>query len=219
MTRVLIVPGAAVRSYVRPAADALRDRGVEVHLLAAPGEPDAPAYLRDYGLKTGLPDQPRWPRRSAHRVVRRRAGSRGGRGCPSPAPDPVPDTAPDVDQPDGGPAGPNRAAAARPLLGRRSPGTAGTVPGAVPGMAPGRPATPVPSCPLRCDGPHRGSAAEPAGEADRGARRERRHHLALVRGRIGHRPRRGAGRRPNATHSWPYADADRFADTVQALLT
>ncbi len=34
VTRVLIVPGAAVRSYVRPAADALRDRGVEVHLLA-----------------------------------------------------------------------------------------------------------------------------------------------------------------------------------------
>jgi pimeloyl-ACP methyl ester carboxylesterase len=24
---------------------------------------------------------------------------------------------------------------------------------------------------------------------------------------------------PNATHSWPYADADRFADTVQGLLT
>lgn len=46
---MLIVPGAAVRSYVRPAADALRDRGVEVHLLAAPGEPDAQAHLRDYG--------------------------------------------------------------------------------------------------------------------------------------------------------------------------
>ncbi|HVE96129.1 MAG TPA: hypothetical protein VNA67_04005 [Pseudonocardiaceae bacterium] len=24
---------------------------------------------------------------------------------------------------------------------------------------------------------------------------------------------------PNATHSWPYADTDRFADTVQGLLT
>lgn len=23
---------------------------------------------------------------------------------------------------------------------------------------------------------------------------------------------------PNATHSWPYADVDRFADTVQRLL-
>ena len=23
---------------------------------------------------------------------------------------------------------------------------------------------------------------------------------------------------PNATHSWPYADADRFVDTVQSLL-
>jgi pimeloyl-ACP methyl ester carboxylesterase len=47
--RVLIVPGAAVRSYVRPAADALRDRGVEVHILAAPGEPGAQAHLQDYG--------------------------------------------------------------------------------------------------------------------------------------------------------------------------
>ena len=41
MKRVLIVPGAAVRSYVRPAAQALRDRGVAVHLLAAAGEPIA----------------------------------------------------------------------------------------------------------------------------------------------------------------------------------
>lgn len=49
MTRVLIVPGAAVRGYVQPAADALRDRGVEVRLLAAPGEPGAHADLRDYG--------------------------------------------------------------------------------------------------------------------------------------------------------------------------
>ena len=46
---MLIVPGAAVRSYVRPAADALRDRGVEVHLLPAPGEPDAQAHLHKYG--------------------------------------------------------------------------------------------------------------------------------------------------------------------------
>ncbi|MGH3915203.1 MAG: alpha/beta fold hydrolase [Pseudonocardiaceae bacterium] len=49
MARVLMIPGAAVRSYVRPAADALRDRGVEVHLLAAPGEPGAQTDLRDYG--------------------------------------------------------------------------------------------------------------------------------------------------------------------------
>jgi pimeloyl-ACP methyl ester carboxylesterase len=55
VTRVLIVPGAAVRSYVRPAADALRDRGVEVHLLAAPGEPGAQARLQDYGQE--LADQ------------------------------------------------------------------------------------------------------------------------------------------------------------------
>jgi pimeloyl-ACP methyl ester carboxylesterase len=49
VTRVLIVPGAAVRSYVQPAADALCDRGVEAHLLAAPGELGAQADLRSYG--------------------------------------------------------------------------------------------------------------------------------------------------------------------------
>lgn len=49
VTRVLIVPGAVVRSYVQPAADTLCDRGVEAHLLAAPGEPGARADLYSYG--------------------------------------------------------------------------------------------------------------------------------------------------------------------------
>ena len=51
VTRVLIVPGAAVRSYVQPAVDALCDRGVEAHLLAAPGEPGVQADLRSYGTE------------------------------------------------------------------------------------------------------------------------------------------------------------------------
>jgi pimeloyl-ACP methyl ester carboxylesterase len=49
VTRVLIIPGAAVRSYVQPAANALCDRSVEAHLLAAPGEPGVHAHLRSYG--------------------------------------------------------------------------------------------------------------------------------------------------------------------------
>jgi pimeloyl-ACP methyl ester carboxylesterase len=46
---VLIVPGAAVRAYVGPAADAVRERGVEVELLPAPGLAGGPADLRRYG--------------------------------------------------------------------------------------------------------------------------------------------------------------------------
>lgn len=49
MARVLVVPGAAVRCYVRPAVEELRRRGVDAELLAAPGEPGQPAHLGDYG--------------------------------------------------------------------------------------------------------------------------------------------------------------------------
>ena len=51
VTRVLIIPGAAVRSYVQPAVDTLGNCGVEAHLLAAPGEPGAQADLRSYGTE------------------------------------------------------------------------------------------------------------------------------------------------------------------------
>jgi pimeloyl-ACP methyl ester carboxylesterase len=46
---VLIVPGAGVYRYARPAVEALRSRGVDTKLLAAPGTPDGPADLRRYG--------------------------------------------------------------------------------------------------------------------------------------------------------------------------
>jgi pimeloyl-ACP methyl ester carboxylesterase len=58
---VLIVPGAAVRAYVEPAADAARGQGLEVDLLPAPGLAGGPADLRRYGevladrLRTGPP--------------------------------------------------------------------------------------------------------------------------------------------------------------------
>src|SRR3954467_415106 len=46
---VWMVPGAAVRSYVRPAVEVLAERQVDVHLLPAPGDPGVPADLRRYG--------------------------------------------------------------------------------------------------------------------------------------------------------------------------
>lgn len=49
MARVLVVPGAAVRSYVYPAVEELRRRRIDVELLAAPGEPGQPARLDEYG--------------------------------------------------------------------------------------------------------------------------------------------------------------------------
>lgn len=51
--RVLIVPGAAVRRYVEPAAQALQARGVDTELLAAPGGAGVPADLRAYGEQLG----------------------------------------------------------------------------------------------------------------------------------------------------------------------
>jgi acetyl esterase/lipase len=49
--RVLVVPGAAVDRYVRPAVDALRADGVDASLLGAPGAPGVPSDLRTYGLE------------------------------------------------------------------------------------------------------------------------------------------------------------------------
>lgn len=46
---VLIVPGAGVSRYARPAVEALRNRGTEAELLPAPGAPDGAADLRRYG--------------------------------------------------------------------------------------------------------------------------------------------------------------------------
>jgi hypothetical protein len=49
VARVLMVPGAAVRSYARPAVEELWRRGLDAELLAAPGEPGQPAHLDEYG--------------------------------------------------------------------------------------------------------------------------------------------------------------------------
>lgn len=53
MSRVVVVPGAAVRSYVRPAVQALRARGVQAHLLRAPGAPGCPPDIGSYGQQLG----------------------------------------------------------------------------------------------------------------------------------------------------------------------
>lgn len=52
--RILIVPGAAVRSYVQPAATALVAAELSAELLPAPGEPGADADLAEYGRTLGL---------------------------------------------------------------------------------------------------------------------------------------------------------------------
>ncbi len=57
--RIVMVPGAAVRSYVQPAVDRARAAGWDVELIGAPGEPGCPADLRSYG------------RELAARIVRR----------------------------------------------------------------------------------------------------------------------------------------------------
>src|SRR3954454_7309896 len=48
---VLIVPGAGVRRYARPAVEALRGRGVAAWLLPAPGGVGGPADLERYGAE------------------------------------------------------------------------------------------------------------------------------------------------------------------------
>jgi hypothetical protein len=51
VAQVVIVPGAAVRSYLRSAVDAVRARGIDVELLPAPGSPGVPADLARYGRR------------------------------------------------------------------------------------------------------------------------------------------------------------------------
>lgn len=52
--RVVIVPGLAVRRYVLPAAGRLAGMGVEVDLRPAPGAPGQPADLEQYGVGLAL---------------------------------------------------------------------------------------------------------------------------------------------------------------------
>jgi pimeloyl-ACP methyl ester carboxylesterase len=47
--RIMVVPGAAVRGYVRPAVDRARAGGAVVVLAGAPGEPGCPSDLPSYG--------------------------------------------------------------------------------------------------------------------------------------------------------------------------
>jgi hypothetical protein len=49
--RIVVVPGAAVRSYVRPAVLQARAAGWDVELAAAPGQPCAAADLWEYGRR------------------------------------------------------------------------------------------------------------------------------------------------------------------------
>src|SRR5689334_14455141 len=53
VSRIVVVPGAAVSSYVRPAVDALRARGMPADLARAPGAPGGPVDIRAHGRALG----------------------------------------------------------------------------------------------------------------------------------------------------------------------
>lgn len=215
MTRVLIVPGAAVRRYVRPAADALRDRGLEVYLLAAPGESGARPDLRDYGQELARQIGDDGPAdllvglsvgAQAAAVTATTASPSGVRHLMliSPTVDPQVRTAPRLfgrwlaggrlerpgltleQVPDWYRAGPRRV-----LQVVRSALTV-------------RIEDFLPSLRAKLTVVH--AEKDVITSHSYAARLAVDHggELLVV---------------PNATHSWPYADADRFADTVQGLLT
>jgi pimeloyl-ACP methyl ester carboxylesterase len=52
--QLVIVPGAGVRRYVEPIADAMASLGLKTRLLSAPGQPGSPADLRQYGTRLGV---------------------------------------------------------------------------------------------------------------------------------------------------------------------
>ena len=60
MPRVVIVPGLAVRGYLRPTRAALRRRGIDAHLTPAPGQPGEHCDLSAFGRSLGeqLRDDP-----------------------------------------------------------------------------------------------------------------------------------------------------------------
>src|SRR4051794_2795008 len=51
VSRIVIVPGLAVRAYARPAALAARRSGLDVELLRPPAWHGAPADLAEYGVR------------------------------------------------------------------------------------------------------------------------------------------------------------------------
>jgi pimeloyl-ACP methyl ester carboxylesterase len=208
---VLIVPGAGVHRYARPAVAALRARGVEARLLPAPGAPDGPPDLRRYGLELA--------RRIAGGPVDLLVGLSVGAQAAAVAAAALPDLArlalvgPTVD--------PQVRSAPR-LLARWLAAGRRERPGLLAAQAPD----------WRAAGPRRlrrvvrsalrvriedllaGIGAELTvvhGDGDVVTSHSYAAALAAESG----------GRLvvvPGATHSWPYRDADRFADTVAGLL-
>lgn len=213
--RVVIVPGAAVRRYVEPAARALQERGVDTQLLAAPGEPDTPADLWAYGEQLGqrLVDGPPVDLLIGLSVGAQAAAVAAAAAPPSqlrrlmlvsPTVDPRTRTGPRLlarwlaggrlerpallreQAPDWRRAGPRRLAAlVRSALDLRIEDVLPDVAAALTVVHGENDVITSHAYAARLAADHSGT-------------------LLVV---------------PRATHSWPYADADRFADTIQDVIT
>ncbi|WP_158228409.1 alpha/beta fold hydrolase [Pseudonocardia sp. MH-G8] len=210
----MIVPGAAVRRYARPAAESLTGRGIDARLLPAPGEPGIPADLRGYGAQLARQISTAAP-------VDLLIGLSVGAQAAAVAAAAVPPAqlgrlmlvSPTVD--------PSARTTSR-LLGRWLAGGRLERPRLLPEQAPD----------WRRAGPRRLARVARSALAVRiedllpevsagltvvhGERDVITPHAYAARLATDH-----CGRLilvPRATHSWPYADADRFADTVEAVL-
>lgn len=185
--RVVIVPGAAVRRYVEPAARALQERGVDTRLLAAPGEPDTPADLWAYGEQLGqrLVDGPPVDLLIGLSVGAQAAAVAAAAAPPSQLrrlmrPALLREQAPDWRR-----AGPRRLAAlVRSALDLRIEDVLPDVAAALTVVHGENDVITSHAYAARLAADHSGT-------------------LLVV---------------PRATHSWPYADADRFADTIQDVI-
>jgi hypothetical protein len=212
--RVLIVPGAAVRQYARPAVEAVASRGIDARLLPAPGEPGAPADLQNYGeelarrISTGSPLD-----LLVGLSVGAQAAAVAATAVPTGQVRHVMLISPTVD--------PNVRTAPR-LLGRWLAGGRLERPGLLSEQAPDwrraglRRLVRVVRSALAVrieDLLPRLGAALTVGHAEHDVITS---HSYAARLAADHRGRFIVV--PGATHSWPYADADRFADTVEDVL-
>lgn len=211
--RVLIVPGAAVRRYVRPAAEALVARGIDARLLPAPGEPGVPADLRDYGaqLARQIDDAP------VDLLIGLSVGAQAAAlAAVAVGPEQLRQlmlVSPTVDPP---------ARTTPRLLGRWLAGGRLERPGLLPEQAPDwrraglRSLTQLVRSALAVQIEDLLPAVGAALTVVHAEHDVITSHSYAAQLAADHRG--GLILVPRATHSWPYADADRFADTIEDVL-